>query len=316
VIREEEEVFLSGKMLKVALERVFIPSKLTDNQLLMENDPTYVLRLKQSGSENLVKAWLEGNWDVIDGSFFSEFDPSKHVLPASWLKILPQHALRFRSFDWGSAKPFSVGWYILSDGTWGLPKGALLKYREWYGASGPNKGLKMLATSVAEGILRREFTDEVIHYSVADPAIFVADGGPSIAEEMSKMGVTWRRADNKRVPGAELVHQMLRGRLDASLETEWKEAAIGVPLLYFLETCVDSIRTIPTLQHDEKDEEDIDTEGEDHAYDEVRYACMSRPWLLPANTPPAYALPKLPSQMTINEIIERARAKRLAAQED
>lgn len=318
VITESEVIDLDGKKYNVSLDRVFIPSKVTDNRLLLNNDPTYLLRLKQSGSEALVKAWLEGNWDVIDGAFFSEFDHSRHVLGVEWLQSIPRHALRFRAFDWGSAKPFSVGWYVLSDGTWGLPKGALLKYREWYGASGPNKGLKILAKSVAEGILTREAPGEYVHYSVADPAIFIADGGPSIAEEMAKAGVTWRRADNKRVPGAELVHQRLRGQMTAPDDglNPWSEYTCGTPLLYFLASCVDTIRTLPTLQHDEKNSEDVDTEGEDHAYDETRYAVMSRPWDLPTPSPSAYSLPRLPNQLTINEIVDKLRRRRLEAQEN
>lgn len=313
IIAEEEVIELDGQKLQVKLERVFIPSRITDNQLLMRNDPTYILRLKQSGSKALVEAWLKGNWDIIDGAFFSEFDYEKHVLSASWRKVMPQRALRFRAMDWGSAKPFSIGWYILSDGSWGLPKGALVKYREWYGASGPNKGLKMLATTVAEGILRREQGD-VIHYGVADPAIYIANGGPSIAEEMAKVGVMWRRADNKRVPGAELVHQRLRG--DMTAEAFESEYSVGTPLLYFLEDCFDSIRTIPTLQHDETDEEDVDTEGEDHAYDETRYAVMSRPWDLPSIPTPAYSLPQLPGQVTFNDLLEKLRQQRLAKERD
>ena len=49
-------------------------------------------------------------------------------------------------------------------------------------------------------------------------------------------------------------------------------------MLYFFSTCVDSIRTIPMLQHDKNKAEDLDTEAEDHAADSVRYACMSRPY--------------------------------------
>ena len=53
----------------------------------------------------------------------------------------------------------------------------------------------------------------------------------------------------------------------------------GKPMIYFFDTCTASIRTIPVLQHDAKRPEDVDTESEDHAADETRYACMSRPWL-------------------------------------
>lgn len=304
VITESTEIELDGVKTLVSLDRVFIPSKLGDNQLLVRNDPTYILRLRQSGSDALVKAWLEGNWDIVDGAFFDEWDEAVHVLPErAILPLLPASLLRFRAFDWGSAKPFSVGWYAMLDRDLShdgqtLPAGALVKYREWYGASGPNKGLKMTADLVAQGIVNRE-TAERIHYGVADPSIYVRDGGPSIAETMVIHRCAWRRADNKRKTGAEQLRQRLVGEN-------------GRPLLYFLDCCADSIRTIPVLQHDDTDPEDVDTEAEDHAYDETRYAAMSRPWQ--PGMPPTIGsnLPKLPSEMTVNDLLERARRKRLA----
>jgi len=80
------------------------------------------------GSPELVRAMLEGDWSVIVGSFFPEFELGRHVLPVF---TPPEHWLRFRSFDWGSARPFAVGWWaqVPEDGKW--PKGALIKYREW-----------------------------------------------------------------------------------------------------------------------------------------------------------------------------------------
>ncbi len=303
VITEEEEVPMpDGTTVLATIDRVFIPSKIGDNSLLLQNDPTYVLRLRQSGSEQLVRAWLEGNWDIVDGAFFDEFDESLHVLALDWLEVIPAAAMRFRAFDWGSAKPFSVGWYALSDGSWGLPDGALVKYREWYGSKGPNVGLKMTADLVAEGILARE-KGERIRYGAADPSIFIRNGGPSIGETMSIKGCTWRRADNKRQAGWESLRQRLVG-ID------------GKPMLYFLECCEDTIRTLPALQHDDKDPEDLDTDGEDHAADETRYAVMSRPWQ-PAGVPrPAPHFPKLPQQMTIGEMVEKRRQARLAKLED
>lgn len=278
-------------------ERVFIPSRISDNQLLMKNDPMYVLRLRQAGSDALVKAWLTGNWDIVDGAFFDEFDELKHVVPTGLIlpRILPG-TLRFRAFDWGSAKPFSVGWYALLQSDidaegYHLPKGALVKYREWYGAEGPNKGVKMNADLVAKGIVERE-RGEIIKYGAADPSIFTRNGGPSIAETMTIHRCQWQRADNKRLPGWQQMRYRLAGEN-------------GVPMLYFLDCCVDSIRTIPVLQHDDKDVEDLDTEGEDHAADETRYAVMSRPWQPRAIPTAGSGLPKTPSQMTINELIAR-----------
>ena len=85
----------------------------------------------------------------------------------------------------------------------------------------------------------------------------------------------------------------------------------GRPMLYFLDCCEDSIRTIPVLQHDEDNPEDLDTDAEDHAYDETRYAVMARPWLPRPTAAPVPRLPKNPDQLTINELVERLRERRL-----
>jgi hypothetical protein len=308
IIKEDFEGLLGEKL---TMERVFIPSKISDNALLYKNDPFYVARLRQAGSEALVKAWLTGNWDLVDGAFFDCWEEEKHVLRTrDWLPRIPKYALKFRSYDHGYAKPFSVGWYVVSDGQWGLPEGALLKYREWYGSDGkPNSGLKLTVDLVAKGIIAREIEisedalpqREQVSYGVADPSIFIRDGGPSIMETQLANGVTWRRADNKRVPGWAEVRRRMQG-------------AHGRPLLYFLDCCDDSVRTIPTLQTDETNPEDLDTEGEDHAADELRYACMARPWVEYAPEIETDHFPKLPSELTINELIERQRQKRLQAE--
>lgn len=249
---------------------IFIPSRLQDNRLLMLSDPDYVDRLHLSGSEELVRAWLLGDWSVVAGAFFPEFSLERHVIQPF---TIPQHWARFRSFDWGSAHPFSVGWWAVSDGS--IPtiaRGCLVRYREWYGMQPgqPNVGLRLTAEEVAAGIKARE-ADDPRMVGVADPAIFSEDGGPSIANRM--VGVSFRPADNKRVPqrGAMGGWDQLRARL--------KGDGDGRPMLLMFSTCRDLIRTLPALQHDDLRPEDLDTEGEDHAADETRYACMSRPWV-------------------------------------
>ncbi len=250
--------------------RMFIPSKVKDNKILLKNDPGYVDRLRGVGSEALVRAWLDGDWNAVLGAFFDEWDVTRHVVKPI---ALPEGWTRFAAFDWGSARPFSVGWYAVSDGE--LPqfkRGCLVKYREWYGCKPdePNTGIKLTAEEVAEGILSRE-TGENISYRVADPAIFAQDGGPSIGERMARIGVAFRPADNKRVGqrGAMGGWDQMRARLSGEE---------GKPMLVFFHTCRDSIRTIPVLQHDDVRPEDVDTDQEDHAADETRYACASRPY--------------------------------------
>lgn len=263
-------------------DRVFIPARVTDNPALMRNDPGYVDRLRQSGSAQLVKAWLEGDWNIVEGAFFTEWEERKHVIAPF---EPPPHWTRFRSFDWGYARPFSVGWWaVASEDTprpeGFVPRGAMIRYREWYGAANPNEGLRMTTEEVADGIKKREAGEKIV-YGVADPAIFAEDGGPSRAEIMSKRGVHWRAADNTRVTrvgafgGWDEMRQRLRG--------------IGErPMLYVFSTCRDFIRTIPSLQHDTNKPEDLDSDGEDHIADEARYACMSRPMVreAPKGEPP------------------------------
>lgn len=253
--------------------RVFIPSRLQNNQILMRRDPSYVSRLYMVGSPALVRAWLEGDWSAIEGAYFPEFSMARHVIAP---RELPETWLRFRAGDWGSAAPFSFGWYAVSDGSIdAIPRGCLVKYREWYGASAPNVGLKMTAAAVGAAMAAKEQKGEDVAFGVLDPAAFAADGGPSIAEEIyrgSDGKIVFRRADNARVArrGAMGGWDQLRARLKGDTRG---------PGILFFSTCKDTIRTLPALQHDPDRAEDVDTEAEDHAADEVRYACMARPWI-------------------------------------
>lgn len=249
---------------QITVDRVFIPSKLKDNLILCQQDPNYAARLYAVGNKALVDAWLSGSWDVPLGQYFVEWS-GVHVIPEH---ELPKHWLRFCSLDWGSKTPFCVGWYAVSDGE-GFPKGALIKYREWYGGTG-NRGLELSAKDVARGIRTREA--EKISYRVADYQIFRSDGGPSIAEEMGNCGVHWKAADKERKAGWQQIRLRLKGE---GFGTElWR------PMLYVMSNCTETVRTFPLLQHDEKDPEDVyKAKGvEDHAGDETRYACMSRPY--------------------------------------
>jgi hypothetical protein len=260
------------------LERVFIPSKVGDNRFLGEQ---YVNQLRAAGSKELVRAWLEGDWDVIEGAFFDCWSHDRHVIAPF---AIPPDWTRFRSADWGFAAPFSVGWWAIAgddylvgrpglEASATIPRGALVRYREWYGSNGtPNVGLRLTADDVARGILARDGTDK-IKYSVLDPSAFAQDGGPSIAERMMNAGVSFTRADNKRVTerGAMGGWDQMRSRLVGNAD--------GHPMLFVFSTCKDFIRTVPALQHDADKPEDLDTDGEDHVADEARYACMSRPWI-------------------------------------
>ena len=68
---------------------------------------------------------------------------------------------------------------------------------------------------------------------------------------------------------------------------------------------------IPALQHDLTRPEDIDTEGEDHAGDECRYACMSRPWIQDDTLPLKDIIAEICRPRTLNEMIDLYETERL-----
>jgi hypothetical protein len=297
--------------------RQFIPGRLEDNPSALEDDPDYEDRLLGLGSATLVSAMRYGDWDVVDGAFFSEWSNQQHVLTPF---TVPAHWLRFRSGDWGSQSPFSIGWWAvvgddfdlpaldkaasgrslhrdvpgcadLRSSRLVLPRGALVRYREDYGKVGG----KLTAEALGDRIAKAEERDSKLAFGVLDPSAFKEDGGPSIAERindrlMAKKLITFHPADNARVSKADGSDRggpmggwdQMRGRLvgtarkDEHGMVDW---LTGRPMIYFFSTCVDSIRTIPVLQHDPHRAEDLDTKSEDHAADDVRYACMSRPWI-------------------------------------
>jgi hypothetical protein len=269
--------------------RQYIPARLEDNPHIDTDD--YEGKLSGLGSKELVKAMRHGDWNIVAGAFFDNIREDKHLLPSF---TPPKHWTRFRSFDWGSAKPFSVGWWcIVEPGEWVkfrdgtermLPGGALVRYREWYGVkrdengqSKPNAGLRLSAQAVGRGIMEREAGEKVDeNLSRADPSLWKEDGGPSNAENMQRcdpknpsanVGPRFQPADNTRTTGWQQMYSRLA----------WEEVDDGEPMLYVTEDCRDWWRTVPALQHDENRTEDVDSDMEDHAADDTRYACMGRP---------------------------------------
>jgi hypothetical protein len=274
--------------------RMFIPSKVKDNKILLANDPGYIARLREIGSPELVKAWLDGDWNVITGAYFPEFSSDKHVIEPF---EIPHHWLKFRSADWGSASPFCILWHAVSDGYQApngpyIPSGAIVTYREWYGSNGkPNQGVRMNGTAVGHGIKEREQHDKIT-YGVIDPAAYNSDSGPCIAERMAVAGVFFRKADNQRIAGWDAVRDRLCGVDDRAgighnggppLEESQLYGYVGTPMWYCFKTCTHLIRTLPAMQHDLTNPEDVDSKGEDHAPDALRYGFMSRPG--PAQNP-------------------------------
>ena len=249
--------------------RIFVPSTVFDNKILLRNDPDYLTRLA-SLPEAERAALLYGDWNSFSGQVFTEWrnEPDGYCDRVSTHVITPFKIPRewkvMRSFDWGYSRPFSVGWYA-EDGD-----GVLYRIRELYGCTKtPNEGVRWEAGKIASEIKRIEREDENLSgrliRGIADPAIYQKNGGESIGGIMEKQGVYWDRADNSRIAGKQQIHN----RLAFSDE--------GRPRLYIFSTCRQFIRTFPCLVYSTTDVEDVDTTGEDHIYDELRYMCMERP---------------------------------------
>lgn len=260
-----------------AHEYHFIAARVTDNKALLDKDPEY-LQMLMGLPPKLRDAWLYGSWDVLEGQFFDMWRDDAtgyrtrqwtHVIPAEGF-VLPKSWPIYRSFDWGSYRPFSCGWWTVDyDGT-------LYRIAELYGCkkmggeSLPNEGVKQTPDVVFQRIARMErehplLRGRKITYGVADPAIWDSQYGPSVADMAAKEGVYFIKGDHARIPG----WQQCMWRLQFDAE--------GYPRMYVLDSCKDFIRTIPTLVHDEHSPEDLDSNGEDHAADEWRYLAMSMP---------------------------------------
>lgn len=238
------------------LSRIYIPSKLADNQALLANDPRYEDRLSHL-PESLKRAYLEGDWDIVVGQAFEEWRYDEHVIAPFPLE---PHWKKFASVDWGYNKPFSIGWYAVTG------DGRVIRYREMYGmAEGkPNVGLRLGPNEVAHQAWRLG-QGEGVRDLVADPSMWSRmSDAPAIIKAFEDVGFVAQKATNDRISGIARCHQMLLTR-----------AHDARPMFLVFDNNVHFIRTVPSLVRDEKRIEDIDTTQEDHIYDEWRYALMS-----------------------------------------
>lgn len=234
---------------------IFIPSRVGDNKILLQNDPDYIDRLHMVGSPELVRAWLEGDFDINIGAYFPELG-QRHRVQAF---PIPKHWRRIVGFDWGYNSPFFAVWCAISSGKDDsgrevpIPKGALVAYNEYTGTKTSND-------EIARGIRARN--DGEIDVYVADPAIFANQGGASIGSQFVQAGVPFKSADNERIGG----WSQIRRRL-----------AFDPPMLYISSACPELWDSLTALPADERHPEDADTTANDHGPDALRYAAKVRP---------------------------------------
>ena len=247
----------------------FIQAKVEDNKALMDTQPDY-LRELENLPPTLRAAWKDGRWDVYEGQFFEEFrDDPEHYQDRRWTHVIepfeiPDGWTICRSYDFGYGKPFSCAWWAVDyDGT-------IYRIMELYGCTRtPNEGVKWTPDKQFEEIHKTEMQHPWLKgkniIGVADPAIWDASRGESVADTAARYGVFFTPGDNERIAGWMQCHYRLQFDED------------GYPRMYVFNTCRAFIRTIPLLIYDEHKVEDLDTTMEDHVADEWRYFCMSRP---------------------------------------
>jgi len=244
-----------------ALSRAFVPATLFDNPSIIENDPNYLKRLEQL-PEAEKRAFLYGDWDVFQGQFFKSFRKTIHVQER---EVIADYR-KFISLDYGYAAPSSIGWWFTDF------SGKLHRYRELY-----QEGL----TYEKLGRMIRELTPAVerIDYLVADPAIwgdrarhkesFQGESGAETLQKELSGFCSVIQADNNRITGWNRLRTLMEPKKDKD-GNFYSDFTISPK-------CKDWIRTVPNLVHDELNVEDINTDGEDHAGDDTRYAVMTRP---------------------------------------
>ena len=256
----------------------FIQSLVTDNKVLMESQPDYIKQL-EALPPKLREAWLYGSWDVYEGQFFEEFtDRPDHYLDRQWTHVIepfeiPDNWTIFRCFDWGYNHPFACEYFAMDT------DGILYNILEFYGCTKtPNEGVKWIPSKVFAEMRKIELEHRWLKgkniIGVADPAIWNAEYGESIAETAAKHGIYFGKGDHERLAGWMQMHYRLA--FDEN----------GYPMMYIFKNCKGTIRTLPLLMYDEHKPEDIDTEGEDHIADAIRYLCMSRPIKPRMSAPP------------------------------
>jgi len=247
----------------------FIQALVTDNDALMRVDPDYI-KFLDALPERQKAAWRYGRWDVFTGQFFEIRDDPTHYQDRLWTHVIdpfdpPANWTYFRSFDYGSFRPFSVGWWAVDfDGT-------IYRILEMYGCTNePDTGIQWTADQIFDEVAKLEKTHKWLRgrriQGVADPAIFKKEStGFTIAETAARHGIVFLPGDNDRLNGWD----QCRYRL------QFNER--GIPRMYVFSNCRAFRRTIPLLMHDTVKVEDVDTKMEDHVADEWRYFCQMRP---------------------------------------
>lgn len=239
--------------------RRFIPATVDDNPHLQAG----YIRTLEDMPEPWRSAWRWGRWDIFVGQFFSEWDPEIHVCRAF---DPPKEWRRFGMLDYGFASPFAYYQMAYS------PAGSVYLYRELYQS-------RVLDSAQASMIVEA-CRDDPPEYIVAGKDLWDLSGkGPKGQSTAETYQQTWLRqgfrtdlrvADDNRLQG----WARMREWLQPFSGPEGDQTAMFQVMQV---RCPNFVRTLPGLIHDDVKPEDLDSDGEDHAADAVRYGLQSRP---------------------------------------
>lgn len=245
---------------EVPEEYGFLQAKVYDNLMLMKADPGYVKRL-ESLPEDKRRAYLDGDWEVFEGQFFEMWNPRVHVVNKRYdYNILPESFELRVSWDEGVLAPRAV--YVMTQDYDSRVEVIWEDYKTGETAETAARRIKHRLTQA--GMMPQLQRRGVLVY---DPSMDIASNqtGKSTSSIVAGiLGMAARPGINDRVEGARRVGQFLsHDELHSAMLTIWS-------------TCTELVRTLPELVHDpNRRGEDIDTDGEDHAYDSMRYGLMS-----------------------------------------
>ena len=238
--------------------RIFIPSLVTDNKFMLEYDPDYIKRL-DALPEKERKALKYGDWDIYDGMFFPEFKRSIHVIEPFQI---PDNWNRYIAMDYG-LDMFAVLFVAIDT------KGKAYVYNEIHK---PN-----LIVSEAVQTLKSYMRQNKYKYIYAPPDLWNRnrDTGKSTAELFYEGGIDLVKASNNRIAGWLNVKEWLRVK---KVRHEQTGELYEDSDLKIFSNCLNLIKYLPQLQHDEKDPNDVATEPHEptHITDALRYFCVSR----------------------------------------
>lgn len=234
--------------------RIFIPAKVQENKFLMESDPGYI-RTLDNLPENERKALRDGEWNLFEGRFFTEWDPAIHIMKPF---AIPKEWRRVFVMDYGL--DMLAGYWIALDYV-----GNAYVYREVYQSN--------LIISSAAALIKELTGTDKLEDLCAPPDLWNRrqETGRSVADIFAENGIYLRKVNNGREQGWLDLREWLKVVPD---ETGAQSARLRI-----FENCRNIIRCLPAVQYDPKNPNDIANDPHEltHGPDALRYFAASRP---------------------------------------